>query len=205
MKKQTILLTALLTIAAFIGVSSCCKKNTPPVVVDPCTYSTDFVNLNIPFTQSGASVIPAIVNLAPTGLYIDSLFGSKAASTVESQVQSNGTYKTCQTSFINVTQLRVIIDSPSNQNFDFIDSINLFIRKKDGTSPLLIAKKGALTPGSKQIIMDIIPNADIKSYVIADSFAFSLGVRKSAMPIANTTDPTYLRFDAGFNAKIFTK
>ncbi len=204
MKEKIILITSLLTGIIFFGVSSCCKKTTTPVMIDPCSYNTDFVNINIPFTQTGATVLPPIINLVPAGVYADSVLGSKVPSTVESQVQNSGQYKTCQTQSIFVDQLQMIIDSPANQTFGFMDSINLFIHKKDGSNKLLIAKKGGVTASTKTITMDPVP-VDIKSYVIADSFAFSIGIRKSSGSVINTVDPTYLRYAAGFKAKVFTK
>ncbi len=203
--KNNIIITSICTIALFILANSCCKDK-PPVVVtkDPCTFSNDYVTTEFPYSESGANVIPAFLNLAPSGLYIDSIFGQKVPSTVEDQVSEKGKYKTCQVSYINVTQLRMVIDAPANQNLDFIDSLNLYIMKKDGSSKVLVGKKGSIPLGTKSLIMDIIPNVDIKNYVIADSFQFRVGARKSAYPVANTTDSTYLRFDANFKGKIFT-
>jgi hypothetical protein len=197
--KNTIIISGLVTLAFF---GACCKRN---IVTDPCTFSSEFVDIVIPFTEKGATVISPFVNLLPTGFFIDSVFGQNVPSTVEAQVNNNGQFKTCQTGSIVISQLRVTIDSPANQNFSFIDSICLYLKNKDGSGKILVGSKGSIPTTAKDIIMNIVPNLDIKNYVIKDSFGFVIGVTKSANAVPNTTDSTHLKFDASFKAKVFTK
>jgi hypothetical protein len=195
--KKTIIYTSVITIAVL---GACCKK----APKDPCTFSNEFTEITVPLTVQGGTVISPFVNLVPSGVYLDSLFGQNVPSTVETQVNNNGDFMTCQTSKINVNNLRLEIQAPANQNFDFVDSLNLFLRRKDGSGKILVGSKGSITAGTKSIILNIIPNVDIKDYVIKDSFGFVVGARKSANPVANTVDSTFLRFDADFKAKVFT-
>jgi hypothetical protein len=200
MKK--LIITSTLALCITILLTQCCKKTG---TTDACTYSTDFVGLTFPFSDTGATTIPAFINFVPTGIYIPSVYSQTVRSTVDSQVKANGQYKTCQAKEIYMESMRVKIDSPANQNFDFISTINLYIAKKGAADSILVASKTAVPAGSKSIIMDITPNINIKDYVLQDSFKFIIGATKSSGAVLNTTDKTYLRFDAAFKGKIFTK
>jgi hypothetical protein len=205
MKKLNLL--SLIAITSIIFFTQCCKKKTPvtPPAVDVCTYSTESVTSDFIFSDTGATTVPAIINLFPTGTYIPSVYSKTVPSTVDSQLTADGKHKACQAKLITMKQLRVLIDSPANMNFDFISGINLFMAKKGSYDSVLVAQKTGIPAGSKSIIMDIIPNVNLRDYVLSDSFRFVIGATKSNQPVANTTDKTYLRFDASFSAKIFTK
>jgi hypothetical protein len=199
MKK--LIITSILAVAITVFFTQCCKTNNSNV----CAYNSEFVSLTFPFSDTGATIIPSFINFVPTGYYIPSVYSQTVRSTVDSQVKANGTYKTCQAKEIYLESMRVKIDSPANQNFDFISTIKLFIAKKGATDSLLIASKINVPANSKSIIMDIEPNANINEYVLQDSFKFIIGATKSSGAVVNTTDKTFLRFDAAFKGKVFTK
>ncbi|MFM2385377.1 MAG: hypothetical protein RL660_134 [Bacteroidota bacterium] len=212
MKNVIVTLTALSFISFSLGLHSCCKDNGPNTDTttkpppDPCTFNTKLSNYSYGFADTGAisTSILTFANFIPQGTAVDSIQGNTVASTVVADLTAQG-IKECQVQNIRAQNLRVKIDSPASYNFDVMDSIWLYIIKKDGTGKTVIASKGGIPAGAKEIIMNITPNLDVAPYVMQDSFKFQLGARRGSLPVSYTSGSMYLKFDALFLGQYYSE
>jgi hypothetical protein len=144
-----------------------------------------------------------VINFFPTGLSTDSLITQNVNSTVKADIGAKG-WDSCQVKEITMSNFRVKIDSPSTHYFNFLDSVRVFIANKDGSERKLVAYKGNVAKSQQQLIMDVIPNFNLKPYLLKDSFRFYVGGTKSADP-TGFSGTTYFSFDAAFNGTVYTK
>jgi hypothetical protein len=209
MKNVVLTLCAFVACTTMIAVNSCCKKTAQPgtnVPKDPCSFSTKTLDYEWVFKDTGniSGTLLTFANLVPAGTPVDSISGSNVDNTVPADLKAKG-IDTCQVKQIVAQNLRVAIDSPANYNFDMVDSVWVYISEKDGSNKKIIASKGNIAPGTKQIIMNITPNFDLQPYVLKDSFQFKLGARRGTTPVSYTNGPMFLNFEAKFVGTVFTE
>jgi hypothetical protein len=209
MKNVVLTLCAFVACTTMIAVNSCCKKTAQPgsnVPKDPCSFSTKKLDYEWIFKDTG-NISTAILDLAQSpigGIPVDPVTSAVVENTVSKDLAAQG-IDTCQVQQIVAQNLRVTIDSPSTYNFNLVDSIWVSITDKNGGNKKVIANKGGILPGTRQITMNIIPNFNLQSYLLADSFAFSLGVRSSGVATVYNNGPMFLNFEAKFVGTVFTE
>jgi hypothetical protein len=205
MKKVVLTICIFLACATMIAVNSCCKKTTT-TNTDKCSFNTKTLDYEWVFKDTGNidGTLLAFANLVPPGTNVDSVSGSNIANTVPADL-ANKNIDTCQVKQIVAQNLRVAIDSPASYNFDMVDSIWVYISEKTGANKKVIATKGGIAPGTKQIIMNLVPNFNLQPYLIQDSFAFRLGARRGTTAVNYNAGPMFLNFEAKFVGTVFTE
>ena len=94
---------------------------------------------------------------------------------------------------ITLKSLSLSITNPTNGNFDFLKSVEIYI-KADGLDPVLIASKTNIQDGSGNKISLDVTQTDIKEYIKKDKFGLEV---KSVTDKLITKDHT-LKVDAVF-------
>ena len=89
----------------------------------------------------------------------------------ESRFESNDTRKDLIEE-IRLTQLELIITSPSNADFSFLESIEVFI-SADGLDEIRIASKFNVPEDSATLDLDV-SDTDLKEYIKKDSYSLRL-------------------------------
>jgi hypothetical protein len=210
MKNVIITLLVFTAISFALGTSSCCKDKGPVVTdttaIDPCTFKTKTTNYTFIFKDTGniSGDVLAFANFVPGGTALDSVSGSTVQSTVTSDLAAQNV-KSCQVRDISAENLRVSIDSPIGYNFDVLDSVWLYIIKKDGSAKAVVGTKGSIPAGTKEIIMNLVPGFNVAPYVLQDSFKFQLGSRRSAYAVNYANGAMKMSFDAKFVGVAYTQ
>lgn len=89
----------------------------------------------------------------------------------ESKFDSNDTRKDLIEE-IKLTQLQLVITSPSNTDFSFLESIEVYI-SADGLEEIKIASKVDVPEGVSTLDLDV-SDADLKEYIKKDSYSLRL-------------------------------
>jgi hypothetical protein len=198
-------LGVFLTCSVFIF--ACCKKTTttPPVVVSKCDYKGGLTDVNFPFKDTGniSSANVGFINLIPANSTLPDFFSQNIGSTLKADIAAQN-WDSCQVKDVLMNNFRVTIDSPALHNFDFLDTITIKIANLDNSNIKLVAYKYGVPKNSNQIIMNVVPDFNLKSYFLKDSFKIFVGGTKSASP-NNWTSTTYFSFDAGFKGQVYTQ
>lgn len=94
------------------------------------------------------------------------------SSNSESTFESNNTNKDL-IEYIELTSMVLEITSPSDGNFDFLNSINIYI-DADGLSETRIAWKENIPPNSGNVLALDTAGTDLKEYIKKDVFSLRL-------------------------------
>lgn len=98
-----------------------------------------------------------------------------------------------QVDSVKLTKLTLTVDSPANGNFDFLESI-VFSAESTGIAAVEIARLDVVPKGSRTITLDVNPDAELVSYVVAPSLRIS-GTVKGKRPSQATTISAKAVFD----------
>lgn len=98
-----------------------------------------------------------------------------------------------QVDSVKLTQLTLTIDAPGNGNFDFLQSI-AFSAAAPGLDAVEIARLDSIPKGAKTITLEVNPDAELVSYVVAPSMTIS-GKVQGQRPNEATTISAKAVFD----------
>ena len=166
----------ILLAASIISLSACQKiKNAANISFDvPYTQTVTLppvpgYTYGTPLPSGGADLPFAKVSLATNAQqYFDQYHASRA---------------NVVSAFL--TQLDMQITNPANQNFDFLDRMELYI-STESQPEVLVAYQYSIPKGSKKIDLVIVQGLDIKNYADADSVTVRLNAHVNAVPIPGT-------------------
>ena len=165
--KRSILVLAALALVVFFG----CKKAEDLATIDQdITYQED---VPIPYGSS----VPIPVNMGTSVPY---------AFATDYQTYLN-TYHTSADKVIStkMKKLSMRITSPSNQNFDFLDTVKLYVNAP-GLPEVLAAYKAPVPKGTQLVDLDVV-DVELKPYFLQDSMHVRLYGFVNTLPQANTT------------------
>jgi hypothetical protein len=189
------------------GIIACCKEDAAVnTTVSKCDYKSSEVIVSFPFKDTGnvSAANATIIDLLPAGFSTDNLVNQAVDNLVKKDLAVQN-IDSCQVSNIYIDNMRITIDSPSNKYFNFLDSLTIFASADKGVTKKLIAYKTGLAPNSAQVVMDIVPNVDLRPYLLLDTCNLLIGGRKGAIPAAWGGSTTYFSIDALFKGKAYTK
>ncbi len=145
------------------------------------------INVDIPYSaQSALPEIPGIIagyGLPPGGISLP--FPAIPVATNSKQYISQ--YHTAANMIIDVylKQLSLQIVSPPNQNFDFLDSVQVYISAP--TQPeLLVANEYNIPKGQTALNLSTNTNVNLKKYFVQDTIYFRIQGHINAIPASGT-------------------
>jgi hypothetical protein len=162
---QSIIVVCLFAFFAF-AIGSCCKsKNSTG------TSSADIIKFNLPIGDTGN--LPEFAGVPFEFPELDSLFSVTVATYADSLMKKNNT---TPAKIISIMCNSMLITSyKPGQKINFVKSIKLFMANKDGSNKKLVGTKYNISPTDSAIELNIEPNAELKSFILADSFKMILG------------------------------
>ncbi len=175
--KNIKLVLAILGFASVAIISSCSKdKNNPGTGGGGKVITDDFT---LVYTDEGAFPANAqqIFDLAPVGFKIPAYSGT-FASNVDTELANEGTTREKVIS-INGESLKVSMVNNPTQNFDFMESIWVYVSKVDGSSQFLFGYKYNYALGLRELNLDMT-KTDVKEVFNADSVKLTLQGTKRA-------------------------
>jgi hypothetical protein len=184
MKNLKLLIPIAFLIAVLLG--GCCKsKNSTP--------ASQIVSFDLPYTDT--SYLPVISPVPfPEDFTADNLFSYAFATYSDSLFKQNGS------SANKIVSVKCDALSMSQYDaskyLDFIKDIKMYVANKDGSNKVLIGSKLNVPLSTNAIQLDLT-GAELKSYMIADTFKLIVGgtIRKNTVIPPNS----FLRYLAKFH------
>ncbi len=165
-----------LLIAAVIWVSACQKIK-----------SIANINFKIPFSQSvsvpDVAGYPSGAVLPAGGLNLPFPPVTVATNTQQYFDQYHASSKNLIAADLNDAD--IMITAPPGQNFNFLDSIQIFV-SSETVPEILIAYLFDVPKGVTKINLVVVPGQDLKRYVVKDSITMRLKAHVNALPFAGT-------------------
>jgi len=164
--KRSILVMAALAVVVLFG---CKKAKDLATIEQDITYQE---NLPIPF----GFTVPIPVNMDTSISY---------AFATDYQTYLN-TYHTSSDKVIStkMQKLSMRITTPANQNFDFLDTVKLYVNAP-GLPEVLAAYKTPVPKGTQLVDLDVV-NVELKQYFLQDSMHVRLNGFVNTLPQPNT-------------------
>ncbi len=154
------------------SLSACGGKNGGGIVPD------DIINEDITYSEE--------IDLAqsiPLPIAIDTVIEKALATNYQSYLDQYNTSSSKVTS-VKMTKLSMRVTVPQSQNFDFIDSVSVFVYAND-LNNILAAKKMPFPKGSRFVEFDVI-DQDLKQYFLRDSLFVRVHGHLNSLPGAGT-------------------
>ena len=97
------------------------------------------------------------------------------------------TYSTAANKIISVglQSLALQIQAPATQNFDFLDSVQVYISAA-GQPELLVAYQYSIAKGQTTLNMNPVTDVNLKNYFVQDTIYFRLTTHVNAIPATGT-------------------
>jgi len=154
-----------------------------------CQKITNLLSFSV--NDSTSLTIPASATVAGAVL---SLPGSPMQSTAQSTYQNNNT-SAQYVQNVTLDQLTLTTTNPSSQNFDFLQSINIYISTDTNSSDkVLLASLNPIPKGQTSITLNPAGN-QLDKYLKASSYTLTTQAQV-AQPLRQNTD---IRADSRFN------
>ena len=146
------------------------------------------INVDLPYTQQATvpSVAGDTAGMILPGNGISLTFPSLPVPTYAQNFVT--TYNTAIDKILNVylKQLNLQITAPAGQNFDYMDSVELYI-SANAQSNVLVAYEYGIAKGQTTLNLTTLTSVNLKNYFIQDTMYFSLGAHLNAIPPTGTS------------------
>jgi len=158
-------------------------------VIGGCSKVKQLANINIDIPYTAQISVPefagdtAAIGLPPGGVSLP----FPAIPVITNSQQYVAQYKTSTDKIVSfdLTKMQVQITAPNGQNFDFMDSIAIYISAN--TQPeILVAYQYTISKGQTTLVLNITPNLNLKNYFIQDTMYFSINTHVNAIPASGT-------------------
>jgi hypothetical protein len=155
------------------------------VGISGCIKLMDIIGIDVDVPYAQTIAVPQDTSLTnhfpPAGIYYYSS-ALPVATNQQNLVSSNNTTLGMVTAF-SLKKL-TLLDSPSTATFNFLDSVEVYISKNAGDSTL-IAYKYNVPQNSDSLVLDIVPDIDLKPYLLLDTFYFKFDCHYNSLPPTN--------------------
>ncbi len=137
--------------------------------------------IEVPISRSDTTSLP--ISLPPLAVSFDFATTPVQIDTFATKVDEYITpygFKKSDITKVEVTALNIVLENAPGQTFDFIKdtltSIRVYVDSFNGTTPLQVAFKQSITPGTSSLTLTVDP-VDIKDYFRADYMKLLVGFR----------------------------
>ena len=167
----------LVGLVALTGIAAGCKKIKQLANIDvTIPYSQQ---VSVPQVAGDTAGVP----LPPGGVSLP----FPAFPVVTNSQQYIAQYKTSTGKIVSFGLGSMVIDilSPASQNFNFLDSIQIFI-SANNQPEVLVAYQYAVPKGATMLNLYAVPNVNLKNYFIQDTMYFRVSSHINAVPASGT-------------------
>lgn len=124
-------------------------------------------------TQFNIEIDDIVVVPSSTGINLPfNIITPDISTNSESTFEVNDTRKDLVEKIV-LTKLVLTINTPTNEDFSFLNSINIYI-SADGLSEVQVAWKDSISGNGEKTINLDVSNADLQEYIKKDKFSFRL-------------------------------
>ncbi len=173
MNKITLLLTVIFTLS--IVAISCDKLKELTTFTQNFDYKETFEVPGLPNQQQQL----------PQGGLSESLPRFGVATNSEEYINQSQT-KTDLVTKVALTKAALTITNPTDQHFDYVDTIKMFISGAGGSNEQLVAYKYDIPKGKETIDLDET-DINLKEYFLLDSMFYRIYAHFVGIPDSNTT------------------
>lgn len=172
--KRYVLLTGILSVILFMG----------------CSKIKDLANLGVDIPYSQTITLPDNV-WDTTTLGPLPLSGVPISLPVQGEATNSATYisqyntSTDKIVSLNLKSLNLTINQPAGANFDFLDSVSIYI-SATGLPNALLAYKGSIAKGLTTVSLDTT-NLDLKPYFLKDTMYLQTNAVFRQVPPSNAS------------------
>ena len=159
------------------------------LTVTGCSKIHDFANINVDIPYNQQITVPQVAGDAagvplPAG---GANLPFPAFPVMTNAQQYVSTYKTSIDKIISfdLNSMVIQIQSPPNQNFDFLDSIQLYI-SANSQLEMLVAYANSVPKGQTTLSLTAMPGVNLKNYFIQDTMYYRLNAHINAVPASGT-------------------
>jgi hypothetical protein len=154
-----------------------------------CTKIVNLANINIdiPYTtQATVPLIPGdtVGTPLPAGMVLN--FPTKDVQSNSKQVLTQYNTSTSKIVSVDLKSLSIAILSPPSQNFDFLDTVQLYISAAS-LPERLIAYRYNVPKGLTTLVLNTADSVSLKGYFLADTMHFRVRTFITAVPASGTT------------------
>lgn len=154
-----------------------------------CTKIKQLANINLNIPYSAQVTVPTVQGyttgqkLPPGGLALP--FPATGIPTNSQQTLAQYNVSSSKIVSVYLQSLSIQIIAPNNQNFDFLDTIQLYI-----SVPLqpevLVAYEYNIPKGQNTLTLTPVADVNLKNYFLADTMYFRLYAHINAIPASGT-------------------
>ena len=141
-----------------------------------CDKVKELANINQNLTYSESVTIPelpgGIDTLPPGG--ITAYFPGQGVETKSQEYLGQFNTDASLITHVKLTELLAVIAQPPGGNFDFIDSINVYLTA-DGMEEKLVAYKHGIPKGTSNLSLDCATDINLKEYFLKDMMYLRFG------------------------------
>ena len=159
------------------------------LLLSSCTKILKLANINVDIPYNQQVTVPAVagytqsIALPPGGAAL-ALPSIPFATNSQIYISQNNTAANMILD-VSLKSLTLQILSPSDQNFDFLDNIQVFLSSK--TLPeVLVAYQTSVPKGQTTLDLSTNPLVNLKDYFIQDTIYFRLTTHINATPLSGT-------------------
>jgi hypothetical protein len=159
------------------------------VLFSACSKIKQLANINVDIPYSQQFSVPQVagdtqgVALPAGGISLS--FPAVGFATNSQQYISQYNTAVSLITDVDLKSLELQILSPATQNFNFIDSVQIYISAP--SQPLvLVAYEYNLPQGSTSLNLTTLTSVNLKNYFVQDSIYFTLVTRLNAIPATGT-------------------
>lgn len=154
-----------------------------------CSKIKQLANINVDIPYTAKVNVPefagdtAGIRLPPGGAALP----FPAIPIVTNSQQYVAQYKTSTDKIVSfdLTKMQVQIAAPGGQNFDFLDSVAIYISANTQPS-VLVAYQYTISKGQTTLALNVVPNVNLKNYFIQDTMYFTINTHINAIPASGT-------------------
>ena len=155
-----------------------------------CSSNKNIANISVNLNYTNTEQVPTVTGY-PYGTALPTGGMSLAFPTISTPTNSASDmseYHTSSSNLVSVTldSLNLQITAPAGQNFNFLDSIELYLAGT-GLPEQLLAYNYNVPKGQTTVALTPAPNFNIKNYFLLDTMNILTNMHINAVPLAGTT------------------
>ncbi len=143
------------------------------------------INQNLTYTESiDIPSLPGNIDTLPPG-GVTAYFPGQGIPTNSQAYLNQFNTKPSLITHVKLTKLQAVMQQPQGGNFDFIDSISVYLSAQ-GLDEKLVAYKYGIPKGTTTLDLECQPDLNIKEYFLKDTMYLRFGGHFVSVPAANS-------------------
>jgi hypothetical protein len=144
------------------------------------------ININLDYKETvDIPALPGGIDTIPPGTGVSAYFPGKGFATNSQQYLNQNKTNAELVKHVKLTKLSAVMQQPTSANFDFIDTLRIYMYSKD-LEEKLVAYKYGVPKGQTSLEMDLVQDLNMKDYFLKDSMFVRFGGHFVGIPDSNS-------------------